>query len=307
MDPDVIIVGGGPAGISSLVWCNDLRLNAVLLERRNELGGQLLHIHNQIDNYLGVPAPDGRSLRDKFISNIDPRLLRKVLTVEVKSIDFREKKVSFSDGGELPWRSLIIATGLRRRKLGAPGEDEFIGRGILNSGAGEKDSVTGRSVVVVGGGDAAMENAVMLSEVANRVTVVHRRDTFSARPSFVEAALARPNVDFLTNAKVTAIVGTGRLEEIVVDLQDGSRRSIAAHFLLVRIGFSPNSELIQNQAAVDDSGYIIVDSKCMTDLSNVYAVGDVANPISPTISSATGMGATAAKAVLDCLSRNRVK
>jgi thioredoxin reductase (NADPH) len=193
---------------------------------------------------------------------------------------------------------MIIATGVRRRKLDVPGEEEFGGRGILESGVGSKDKVSGKTVLIVGGGDAALENALILSRSAGRVIVVHRRAEFTARKDFFDRTKNRPNVEFVTDTRVAAIVGNITVE--AVELQNiitGEQSKIAVDAVLVRIGVIPNTELFRGQITLDAADYISIDSLCSSSVEGVYAVGDVANPASPTISGAAGMGAAATKAI----------
>src|ERR1051325_11189260 len=128
---DVLIIGGGPAGLSALVWCNDLGLSAILLDRGSELGGQLLWIHNEIKNYPGRITKNGPEMRDHFLSNFDHIEEQVMLNAEVVSFDASTVTATLADGKSIRASYAIIATGLRRRRLGIPGEDEFVGRGIL--------------------------------------------------------------------------------------------------------------------------------------------------------------------------------
>lgn len=161
---DVAIIGGGPAGISAALWCADLGLKAVLFEQENEFGGQLLLTRNAIENYLGVDSPNGRHLRDIFVKHSAGANYDRELSAKVESADLTNKSLKLSDGREVLANAIIIATGVRRRKLEIPGEDDFIGRGVLDSGIGDRDKVREKRVVIIGGGDAALENSLLLSE-----------------------------------------------------------------------------------------------------------------------------------------------
>jgi thioredoxin reductase (NADPH) len=193
-------------------------------------------------------------------------------------------------------RAAIIATGVRRRKLGIPGEDEFTGRGIITSGAKNRDTIAGKRVAIVGGGDAAIENAIILSERAEKVYVIHRKDALRARQEFADKARERQNVEFLFETRLAAIQGSESVESVVIENAYASeRRKLDVDAVLIRIGIQPNSELVSGQLELDKNGYIVVNSRCETSKPNVYAVGDVASANSPTIVSAAGMGATAVK------------
>jgi thioredoxin reductase (NADPH) len=158
--------------------------------------------------------------------------------------------------------------------------------------------LAGKSVVIVGGGDAALENSILLADTAATVTLVHRRSQFSARPVFSAALAGLPNVRVITEARLLSINGTSAVESVSVEsLRDGSTERIEAQAVLIRVGVIPNSELVANVVDLDENGYVVVDAIGRSSAQGVYGVGDVANPTAPTIAGAVGMGATAAKAI----------
>ena len=294
---DVIIIGGGPAGMSASLWCRDLGLTSMLIEQKPELGGQLLWTYNKIENYLGISAENGRDLCDRFVKHLGSRGQHFRTNVSVLDVDLASKRVILSDGTTYSSAAIIIATGVRRRKLGIPGEAEFEDRGMLVSGAASRHDVAGKAVLILGGGDSALENALILSEHAKKIYVVHRRRYFSSRQEFVQKALQRPNIEFITDTRITSILGTKKLEQAVIDGPGGSRNLPVDH-ILVRIGVIPNSELFAGQLFLDNAGYVITDSSRETSFADVYAVGDVSNPRSPTISTAAGSAVTAIKSFM---------
>jgi thioredoxin reductase (NADPH) len=297
---EVLIIGGGPAGISAAIWCRELGLASVLLERGEQLGGQLLWTHNPVSNYPGIRAPNGRAVRDLFVSGLDNSMVR--LGAEVSSIDVGLRRVELADGEAIAADAIILAMGVRRRKLDVPGEDEFEGRGILASGAAERDVVKGATVVIAGGGDAALENAVILAERAKRVIVVHRGERFRAREEFVTAAANARNVEFRMQSFVKRFVGDRRLSGVEVVAAAGADvEVIGASFALVRIGVVPNTEMLREQIAMDDAGHITTDVRCRTSCRSILAAGDVTAADSATIGTAVGMGATAARTAYNSL------
>src|SRR5690606_24230514 len=159
---------------SAALWCADLGMRAVVIEARSELGGQLRIVHTPIVNFPGVDAADGEDLYRRFAASMDKFEIDVITDSEATSIDASECTVTLVSGEVVGGEALIIATGVRRRRLRIPGEGEFEGRGILASGAGERESAPGKRVVIIGGGDAAFENALILREFAESVTVVHR-------------------------------------------------------------------------------------------------------------------------------------
>ncbi|MDM7922170.1 MAG: FAD-dependent oxidoreductase [Pyrinomonadaceae bacterium] len=299
---DVAVIGGGPAGISAAIWACDLGLSTALIEGRDQLGGQLTRVHNAIRNYPGRFADSGNELRDFFVESLSRFNADVLINSSVERVDLLEKKISLAGGRVINASAIVIATGVRRRKLNVAGEVEFVGKGILESGVKQKEECRGKRVVIVGGGDAALENAVILSEYAESIHLVHRRDAFAARGEFVEKAERDPKVEMHLRAEVAAIEGREKVESVTIkERMTGVSKRLEADAVLVRIGVEANSSLVRGQVATDDEGYIIVDSECRTNLPGIFASGDVANPVSPTVSTAAGMGATAAKAAYDLI------
>ena len=293
---DVIIIGGGPAGMSAVLWSCDLGLTALVLEKESEFGGQLLRIHDPVKNYLGIDARNGAELCNEFRNSIERLEFSSVFNANITSVDLRSKTVRLDEGTEFSANAIVIATGVRRRKLGIEGEKEFRGKGILESGAKERKNVEDKRVVIVGGGDAALENALMLSEYAAAVTVVHRRAEFTARPDFLDRAMSTANIEILTDTIVHRIVGKNVVEAVELASVISSRTELRpADNILIRIGVQPNTGLFSGQINLNTAGYITVNNSCETSIDGVFAAGDVANPIAPTISTAAGTGAAAVK------------
>jgi thioredoxin reductase (NADPH) len=294
--PDVLIIGGGPAGMSAFKWCVELGMSSILIEGNRELGGQLLSIYNPITNYIGRSAANGSELLGHFLKQIDGLTDGAIFNARVEKFEQSKISATLSNGNVVSGRAAILATGVRRRRLGVPGETEFEGRGVLVSGARDKESVVGKRLAIIGGGDAALENALILSEYAKRIYVIHRRSEFTARPEFVNAAIASPVIEFLINSKVVELKGTDLLSSLVVS-NVSQESTIEIDAVLIRIGVQPNTEIFSGGIDLDPQGYIRVDHLCATNVRNVFAAGDVANPVSPTISSAVGNAATISKVI----------
>ena len=301
---DVIIIGAGPAGLSAALWCDELGLDTLLIERGAEVGGQLLSVYNPIENYLGVRAENGRELRDRFAEQVGGAEFDLWTEVEIDSVDLGARRVSLRSGEELQAISLIIATGVRRRRLGVPGETELAGRGVVESATRDRELLAGRDVCVVGGGDAAAENALMLAEICPTVTLVHRGKKLGARPAFTERIQGEHCITVFNEATLQRIIGEREVEGVEI-LREGAIKpfQMAVRGVLIRIGVEPNTELFSDQLQRDERGYISVTSQQETSVEMVFAVGDVSNPVAPTISGATGAGATAAKAIAARLNR----
>src|SRR5919112_5591486 len=213
---DVIIIGAGPAGLSAALWCDELGLDTLVIEREREVGGQLLRVYNPVENYLGVRAASGRELRDLFAAQAEEREFDLWTEAEIGSVDLKARRLRLLSGEELQSIALVIATGVRRRRLGVPGEAEFAGRGVLESGRLERESVKGEDVLVVGGGDAAAENALLLAETCATVTLVHRGKSLSARPEFAERVRGEHRITVFTETTLRGIFGGGRVESVEI-------------------------------------------------------------------------------------------
>lgn len=293
---DVVIIGGGPAGMAAALWCSDLGLDPILIEGTPELGGQLVKIHGPIDNYIGLRTANGREMRDVFSGQLDAAATARSNTL-VKSVDLAAMSVRLADGSVITGRSIFIAAGVRRRKLGITGEGEFAGRGVLESGAASRDLVQGKRVVVVGGGDAAFENALILAEKASSVTLLHRTLNFSAREEFISKAAENEKIEIIGNIQLSAIIGDAAVNAVEYrSLTTLETATILADAVVIRIGVEPNSGILPPEIELDARGYVVTDRTCMTNVPYVFAIGDIANPNAPTISGAAGDAATAAKA-----------
>jgi thioredoxin reductase (NADPH) len=300
---DVLIIGAGPAGLSAARWCDELGLDTLVLEQNEEVGGQLLSVHNPIENYLGLRAANGLELRDRFVEQTKDCDFDLWTNVEIAGVDLKAKRVRLRSGEELQSIAIIIATGLRRRKLGIPGEDEFNGRGMIES-SGDREAFAGKDVCVIGGGDAAAENALLLAEVCPTVTLVHRGKKLRARREFTEQLHTNHCITVFPESVVRRIIGSDRIEAVEIERAGAIKPfQMAVQGVIVRIGFEPNTELFRDQLEMSDRAYVDISSQQETSVENVFAVGDVANPLAPTISSAVGAGATAARIVASRLTK----
>ena len=301
---DVIIIGAGPAGLSAAFWCDELGLDTLVLEQAEQIGGQLHRVYNPITNYLGIKTRNGEELLELFSRDVDSADFDLWTGTVIDSVDLRAKRISLRSGEVLQAISIIIATGVRPRTLGIPGEQEFAGKGMIESGTRDRELFAGRDVCVVGGGDAAVENALLLAEVCPTVTLVHRGKKLRARREFAEGVQPNNRITVFTESVVTRIIGDAEVEAVEIQRKGGLKPfQLAVRGVLIRIGVEPNTDLFREQVRVDENGYVGVNSEQETSVPMVFAAGDVSNPLAPTISGATGAGATAAKVIAARLNR----
>ena len=303
---DVIIIGGGPAGLAAAFWCDELGLDTLVLEQSAEIGGQLHRVYNPINNYLGLKTRNGQELLEIFSRDVSEAGFDLWTGTEIESIDLRAKRISLRSGEQLQAISIVLATGVRPRTLNIPGEKELKGKGVIESAARDRDLFAGQDVCVVGGGDAAVENALILAEVCATVTLVHRSRKLRARREFVERLQPNHAVTVFTESVLTRIIGEDHVEAVEILRKDGLKPfQLAVRGVLIRIGVEPNTDLFREQLQLDQQGFIKINSEQETSVPMVFAIGDVSNPTAPTISSATGAGATAIKVIASRLNSQR--
>jgi thioredoxin reductase (NADPH) len=301
---DVIIIGAGPAGLSMAFWCDELGLDTLLLEQAEQIGGQLHRVYNPISNYLGLKTNNGKELLELFTRDVDSADFDLWTQTAITSVDLKAKRLTLQSGESLQSIAIVIATGVRPRKLGVPGEKEFVGKGMIESATRDRQLFAGRDVCVVGGGDAAVENALLLADVCPTVTVVHRGKKLRARRELAQQLQSSHRITVFTESVLTRIIGDEEVAAVEVLRKEGLKPfQIAVRGVLIRIGVEPNTELFRGQLDTDEKAYIRVNSEQETSVPMVFAVGDVSNPAAPTISSATGAGATAAKVIAARLNR----
>ncbi|MBA2703986.1 MAG: FAD-dependent oxidoreductase [Blastocatellia bacterium] len=303
---DVLIIGAGPAGLAAALWCDELGLDTLVLEQADTVGGQLLSIYNPIENYPGISVKNGCEFLTLLSPKIEAADFDLWTNTTIESVDLRAKRVVLQSGEQLQSISVIIATGVRRRQLGIPGESEFAGRGILESASRDREQLAGKDVCIVGGGDAAAENALLLADICPTVTLVNRGRTLKARREFTEQMVGHHSITIFPESLVTRILGNTEVEAVEILRKDALKSfQMAVQGVLVRIGVEPNTELFREQVSLNEHGYVVVNGEQETNVANVFAIGDVSNPLAPTISGATGAGATAAKVIASRLNKRK--
>ena len=267
---DVLIIGAGPAGLAAALWCDELGLDTLVLEQAEAVGGQLLSIYNPIENYPGVSVKNGREYLDLLSQKLAAAEFDLWTNTAIESVDLKAKRIVLASGEQLQSISIIIATGVRRRQLGIPGETEFAGRGILESATRDREQLAGKDVCIVGGGDAAAENALLLADVCPTVTVVHRGRSLKARREFTEQMVGHHSITIFPESVVTRILGNAQVEAVEILRKDALKPfQMAVQGVLVRIGVQPNTELFRNQMTLNEHGYVVVNGEQESNVANV--------------------------------------
>ncbi|MBR5730971.1 MAG: thioredoxin-disulfide reductase [Firmicutes bacterium] len=272
---DVIIIGAGPAGLAAAIYAGRAKLRTLVIEGNSE-GGQIVGT-SEIANYPGAEENEsGPSLVARMLAQAEAfgaEFERSAVTDVI--LDCDPKTVSCGSSEHYA-RSVIIASGASPSRIGCPGEEKFTGAGVSYCATCDGPFFEGLPVYVVGGGDAAVEEAIYLTKFASKVCIIHRRDALRAAKSIQEKAFAEPKIEFLWNTAVEEIKGEDFMESMtLLDLKDGTRREVSGQFgLFVFVGFKPNSALFEGLLDME-RGYIITDSDMRTSLPGVFAAGDI--------------------------------
>ncbi|MEO8744618.1 MAG: thioredoxin-disulfide reductase [Candidatus Dormiibacterota bacterium] len=292
---DVIIVGGGPAGLAAALYTARLDLKTVVVER-GPLGGQLLNTE-LIEDYPGFESILGSELATKMGEHarrfgVEIRDFEPVQDIEV---DGTTKVVRLETGEELRAPALIMAAGGLPRYLQVPGEKEFWGRGVSYCAVCDGAFFKGEELAVIGGGDAAVEEGDFLTRYASKVYIIHRRSELRAQAILVDRAKANPKIEFIFDAHVKEITGDTKVHRVLYE-QRGEEKELAVGGVFIFVGFVPNSGLFKVHVDHDEAGYIVTDRNMQTSIPGVWAVGDVRAQLTKQIATAVGDGTTAAVA-----------
>jgi len=290
---DLVIIGAGPAGLTAGLYAARARMNVLLIEKAVP-GGQIL-VTDWIENYPGFPEGiSGFDLAEKIKEQALAMGLD-IETAEVQGLDLSgTSKEVILKKKRIKTKSLIIASGASPRKPGV-GEDKFMGKGISFCATCDGPFFRDKVVVAVGGGDTAVQESIFLTRFAKKVYLVHRRDELRATKILQERAFSNDKMEFLWDSVVTGMDGFFGVEKVhVKNLKTGNETEIAANGCFIWIGILPNTEFIKGDVKIDESGFILVDTKMQTNVPGVFAIGDVRDTPLRQIATAVGDGAMAA-------------
>ena len=272
---DMIIIGGGPGGYTAALYASRAGLDVVVLEKLSA-GGQMA-LTSQIDNYPGFEdGIDGFTLGEKMQAGAE-KFGAKTEYAEVFSVDLKAvPKIVETSEGTFYGHTVVLSTGASPRELGVSGEKELVGRGIHYCAACDGMFYKGKTVVIVGGGNTAAADAFVLSRIAKKVILVHRRDTLRATKVYHDPLMRAENVEFRWNSTVSEFISDGKVTGVKIkDVNTGEESVIECDGVFVSVGRKPATELVKNQLELDSGGYVIADESTKTNIPGVYAVGDV--------------------------------
>lgn len=292
---DIIVVGGGPAGLTAALYA--LRAGkSVLVIEKSTFGGQITW-SPKVENYPAIPSVSGTELGDRLMAQAEAQgaefELDEVISAE---LDGDVKRVKTDFGGEFEAKALIIAVGAKPRMLGLEREEELVGNGVCFCAVCDGAFYKNRPVAVSGGGNSALQDAVLLSDTCSKVYLIHRRATFRGEAKLVETLRSKDNVEFVLESSVTALHGENELSGITVTNKDGASRDISVDGLFVAIGHAPDNGVFAQLMELDEAGYAASDESCLTKTRGVFVAGDCRRKAVRQLTTAAADGSAAALA-----------
>lgn len=289
---DVVIIGAGPAGMSAAIYAKRAMLNFVIMEKFLPGGG--IAETFELENYLGVGNVSGMEFADMMVKHVN-ELGVEIQTEEVRSVSLKDDiKEIVTNKNTYLTKNVVIATGASAKKLGCVGEDTLLGRGVSNCATCDGFLYKDKTVLVVGGGDVAVEDAIYLSRMAKKVYLAHRRDELRAVKSLQERLFEIDNVEILWHYELKEIKGKDFVEKaVIVQNQSLVEREIDIDGVFIAVGYSPNVSFLNNEIDLEEQGWIKTNQHCETSVKGVYAVGDIRTTILRQVATAVSDGAIA--------------
>jgi len=294
---NLIIIGSGPAGLTAALYAARANLNPLVISG-NQVGGQIA-ITSEVENFPGFPTILGPELIEKMRAQAE-NFGARIEVDEVLEVDFRLGTPFFvkTYGQEYEADAVIITTGASARRLGIPGENELIGRGVSYCATCDGFFFKNKDVLVIGGGDSAVQEGLFLTKYASRVRIVHRRDSLRAGDTLVARAKASEKIQFVWDTVLDKIEGNGKVQAVQThNLKTGKIETWETDGVFVFIGHFPNSQLFKGQLAMDEQDFVIVDKYMQTSVPGVFAAGEIMDPIYKQAISSAGQGCQAAISV----------
>jgi thioredoxin reductase (NADPH) len=292
----LIIIGSGPAGLTAAIYAARATLDPLVIVG-NQVGGQI-SITAEVENYPGFPDPDltGPDLVDRMYRQAE-RFGTRFEYDEVTEVDFSKGSPFLikTNMKEFEAEAVIVTAGASPRRLGVPGEEEFIGRGVSFCATCDGFFFRGRDVVVVGGGDSAIEEGLFLTKFANKVSVIHRRDELRAGPTLKKRAYDNEKIEFVFNSVVDKVIGNGMVTGVQTsNVKTGETGEISTDGVFIYIGHYPNSKFLEGHLVMDEHGYVIADEKMRTSVEGVFVAGEIQDSYFRQIATSVGQGCAAA-------------
>ena len=266
---DIIVVGGGPAGMTAAIYARRANKKVLVFEGK-ACGGQILNA-TEVDNYPGFESISGYDLSQNMY-NQALKLGAEFKFEMVKKIT-KEKKV-ITDNGEYEAKAIILATGAENRRLNIVEEADYIGRGISYCATCDGNFFKGKDVAVVGGGNTALEDALYLANLCNKVYLIHRRDQFRGEDKYVEQIKLNDNIELILNSQVVDLIGEDRLTQVTVKNNDETTRTLDVSALFIAVGQQPRNEMFADVVEIDEKGYIKAHDEVYTNVEGIYVAGD---------------------------------
>lgn len=291
-----VIIGSGPAGLTAAIYAARATLDPLVIVG-NQLGGQI-SITAEVENYPGFPEADltGPDLVDRMYRQAE-RFGARFEYDEVVEVDFSKGSPFYikTNAKEFEAEAVIVTAGASPRRLGVPGEDDYIGRGVSFCATCDGFFFRGKDVVVVGGGDSALEEGLFLTKFANIVRVVHRRDELRAGPALKRRALNNAKIEFVWDTVVDEVIGNGMVTAIgTTNIKTKEKKQLDTDGVFIYIGHYPNSKFLEGQLVMDEHGYVIADEKMRTSVPGVFAAGEIQDSMYRQIATSVGQGCAAA-------------
>ncbi|HOU97633.1 MAG TPA: thioredoxin-disulfide reductase [Bacteroidales bacterium] len=303
---DAIIIGAGPAGLTAGIYLGRSKVKTLLLS--DGMAGGQMNLTHEIANYPGIEKISGyqlASVMKKQAQNFGCEIKTNI-KIEALELSSDSKKITLNDGTVFSSKAVILAPGGRSRTLGIPGENAFKGRGVSYCATCDGDFFTGKEIVVVGGGNSALEESISLTKYVSKLTIVHQFDYFQAFPHIVEEAKQNPKINFVLNSTLSEIYGNEQLEGVKIkNLISNEEQAFSTNGVFIFVGYEPNTDFLKGHVQLNERNEILVNNDMQTNIKGVYAAGDCIEKRYRQITTAVGEATVAAMAVSEFIHQKK--